>query len=513
MLHADLVVTSGNLVTLDERRPRATALAVRGGRFVFVGDDAGALALAGPNTRRVDLAGKTLTPGFCDAHLHLLWYGTQLLRQANLAGSESVDDVLGRLSSLAAHTGDGWIQGHGFDQDKLCERRFPTRQDLDRVSRTRPLLVSRICGHAVVVNSAALALVSDAERAAGDPETGLYTENDAKAFYRRIPALSEVEQEEAALLACRIALKTGITSVQTLLDTPDQMAAFARLRRKGKLPIRITGMPPYDSVAALHAHGVNTTFGDDWLRFGAAKLFSDGSLGAETALLAEPYVDKLGERGIRIYDPADLKAKAADAQERGFQLAIHAIGDQAVRETLDAIEHALDTGGDGDNTFHRHRIEHASLLPPDLRARMAARQIVAVVQPQFVRSDTWTPARVGPERARQAYPFRTMLRAGVPLALSSDCPVEKLDAFACLSAAVGRHAWSPDETLTPDEALRAYCLGGAYAAHAENRAGSLEAGKLADFVVLSADPTRGNADKIARITAEQVFVGGEPTNA
>jgi len=414
------------------------------------------------------------------------------------------------LSALAARTPDGWIQGHGFDQDKLREERFPTRADLDRVSRKRPILISRICGHASVVNSAALARVRETERAAGDVENGLYTEGAAEAFHRYVPKLSEAEQEEAALLACRVALRTGITSVQTLLDTPDQMAAYARLRRKGKLPIRVTGMPPQAATETLHAHGVNTTFGDEWLRFGGAKLFSDGSLGAQTALLAAPYADKPGERGIRIYEPDELKARAKTAQDRGFQVVIHAIGDQAVRETLDALEFAL--GPDGDNAFHRHRIEHASLLPPDLLARMAERWIVAVVQPQFVRSDTWTPDRVGPERARHAYPFRSLLRAGVPLALSSDCPVEKLDALACLAAAVGRHPWSPDETLTPIEALRAYCLGGAYAAHAEDRQGSLAPGKLADFVVLSGDPTRLDAEGIANLKVERVYVGGHPVS-
>ncbi len=179
-----------------------------------------------------------------------------------------------------------------------------------------------------------------------------------------------------------------------------------------------------------------------------------------------------------------------------------------MRETVDAIEHAL--GGE-DNAARRHRVEHASLTPPDLLRRMAGRGIVAVVQPQFVRSDAWTPERVGPERAPWAYPFRSLLQAGVPLALSSDCPVERLDAFACLSAAVGRAPWSPDETHTPEEALRAYCLGGAYAAHAEDRLGERELGKLADFVVLSGDPTRLDADGIASLKAEQVFVGGEPT--
>ncbi|MGB7158735.1 MAG: amidohydrolase, partial [Tepidisphaeraceae bacterium] len=504
-MHADLIVTGGNLITLDPRQPRAAAMALREGRIVAMGRDADVLSLAGPRTQRLDLRGKTVTPGFCDSHLHLWWYGAQLLKQADLVGSTSIDDVLDRLTGIALKTASGWIQGHGFDQDKLRERRFPTRADLDRVFRDRPIIISRICGYATVVNSAALALVTDAERAAGDAQTGLYTEGDSSAFYQRIPPLSEDEAEAAVLAACDVALRTGITSAQTMLDTPDQMAAYARLRRKGKLPLRIVGMPPYDAVAQLHAHGVNSTFGDDRLRFGAAKLFSDGSLGAHTAWLAEPYADKPQTRGIRIHDPEDLKLKARDAQRKGFQIAIHAIGDQALRETIDAIEFALDGA---DNAIHRHRVEHASLAPPDCVERIARLRIVATLQPQFVTSDTWTPQRLGPRRSRWAYPFRTLHRAGVPITLSSDCPVERLDAFACLASAVGRDPWSPDETLTPEEAIRAYCLGSAYAGHMDDRLGSLEVGKLADFVVLSDDPTKLDAAGIAKLRAEEVYVGG-----
>src|SRR5439155_7731390 len=199
-----------------------------------------------------------------------------------------------------------------------------------RVSRTRPIIISRICGHAAVVNSAALALESEPQRRPGDESTGLYTEESLNAFYARIPPPGEEEMDEAALAACAVALRTGVTSVHTLLDTPDQMIAWSRLRRRtGRLPIRVTAMPPYSAVGALHDQGINTTFGDEWLNVGAAKLFSDGSLGARTALLAEPYADDPSppaNRGIRIYDPADLRAKAADAQAKGFQLAIHAIG-------------------------------------------------------------------------------------------------------------------------------------------------------------------------------------------
>jgi predicted amidohydrolase YtcJ len=450
-----------------------------------------------------------VTPGFCDSHVHLWWYGRQLLREADLVGCAGVDDILGRLSDLAART-DGWIQGHGFDHDKMSERRFPARAELDRVSRERPIVVSRVCGHAAVVNSAALALVTPDQRAAGDPEAGYYTEGDITPFYARIPPPDEAEAEAGVLAACAVALRTGITSVQTMLDTPDQLAAYARLRRKGKLPIRVTGMPPYASAATLHAHGINSTFGDEWLRVGAVKLFSDGSLGAQTALLAEAYADKPSTRGIRIYEPDDLKAKCADAQAKGFQLAVHAIGDQAVRETLDAIEFAL-SRSDRDNTFHRHRIEHASLTAPDCLERMAQRKIVATLQPQFVTSDTWTGQRVGPSRIPWAYPFKSLLRAGVPVSLGSDCPVERLDAFAAIASAVGRHPWcGMSEALTPEEAIRAYCLGSAYAGHAEHYSGSLAAGKVADFVVLSADPTGSDANAIAAMKAEQVFVNGAP---
>ena len=506
MLTADLILTNGNLITLDPRKPRASATAVRDGRIVLVGDDQAVTTLASPATRRIDLAGKTVTPGFIDSHIHLLWYGTQLLRQADLVGSASIDDVLSRLSALAAKT-DGWIQGHGFDQDKMVERRFPTRADLDKVSRDRPIIISRICGHAVVVNSAAIALVDEKERAAGDETSGLYTEGDSSPFYRRIPPLSESELDEAALAACRVALKTGITSVQTMLDVPE-MIAYSRLRRRRQLPIRITGIARHATIDTLHRHGFTTSFGDEWLNVGGCKLFSDGSLGAQTALLAEPYADKPDSRGIRIYEPETLKSIAADAQAKGFQLAIHAIGDQAMRETIDAIEFAL--RGES-NELHRHRIEHASVTSPDSLERMAKLKIVATLQPQFVTSDTWTPQRLGPKRTPWAYPFRSMIDAGVPVTLSSDCPVERLDAFQAIASAVGRHEWSPDETLTAEQAIRAYCLGSAYAGHADHRVGSLEAGKLADFVVLSGDPTRMDADGIRRLRAERVFVNGTET--
>ena len=413
--------------------------------------------------------------------------------------------MLARLFDFTSRS-QGWIQGHGFDQDKLAEGRFPTRRELDRVSKDRPIIITRVCAHAAVVNSAALALVDESKRRAGDPENGLYTEFDIDAFYQQMPADTEEELERAILASSKVALKTGITSVHTLLDAPGQAIGLSRLHQAGKLPLRVTAMPPWSEVASLHRHGIRTGIGDDWLRFGAAKFFSDGSLGAHTALLADPYTDKPTTKGIRIYDPDDLKRYCAEVASKGFQIAVHAIGDQAMRETLDALEFALK---DSDNEAIRHRIEHCSLTPPDCLERMARRKIVGILQPQFVRSDSWTPQRIGPERTPWAYPFRSMLNAGIPIALSSDCPVERLDAFACLAAAVGRDEWTMDEMLTVEQALEAYCLGGAYAGRAEKRLGSLQAGKLADFVVLSKDPTEMDAAGLAKLQIDQVYVNGQ----
>ena len=488
--------------TMTTPSSRAEAFVVQGGAFVFVGSNSDALAFAGSGAERVDCGGRSVVPGFCDSHLHLYSYGAGILRTADLMGCTSLEELFARITEHAQRYEGAFLLARGFDQSKLKEGRFPTRAELDQIAPDRPLLVTRICGHALVANSQALRLVSEAERTSGDPESGLYTETDLIPFLDCVPALTEREGEEAVLRAAKVALATGITSVGTLLDVPEQLGAYARLHRQASLPIRVTGMPPQASCDTLHAHGIGTTFGDSWLKLGGAKFFSDGSLGAYTALMAEPYA-ATGACGTRIYDPDVLKQRCAVLQEKGFQIVIHAIGDQAVRESLDAIEYAL---GDSDNTHHRHRIEHTSVLPPDLLQRMAQRKIIAAIQPQFVTSDTWTGERIGEERAKHAYPFATMRKLGIPLALGSDCPVEKLDAFLCLDAAVNRHPWSPDETLTVDEALYDYTAGSHYSLHNDHHLGRIAPGYLADFVALSEKPT---AQNLRSLKAEDVYVAGK----
>jgi len=505
-LAADLVITGGNLITLNDRAPGASALAVRRDRIEAVGTDADIRRLVDNETVQIDLQGKTVVPGFHDCHLHLLWLGKLLIRQVDLIGCGTIDELLSRLSESASRT-TGWIQGHGFDQEKLRERRFPTRDELDRVSATRPVLISRICGHAAVVNSAALASVSSEARGSGNESSGLYTEGAISPFYAQIPDLDQEQLEQALLSAMRLGLRSGITSVQTMLDSVQQLQTYTRLRKKlGRLPQRVVAMPPEAAADVLHQHGILTGFGDEWLRIGAVKFFSDGSLGARTALLASPYADDPTKTGDRVYQPEQFKHRARSVQKMGFQLAIHAIGDQALRETLDAIEFALN--GE-DNCVYRHRVEHASICPRDLMKRMAKLQIATTLQPQFVTSDTWTGERIGESRRGWAYPFKSMIDAGIPCGLSSDSPVEKLDAFECLHSVVNRHAWSVNDRLSPMEALKAYCLGSAYCGHREQEMGSLEVGKFADFLILSADPFQTPSDQLRHIRPLRVFVGGE----
>ena len=371
------------------------------------------------------------------------------------------------------------------------------------------MLVTRICGHAGVVNTAALRLLTPAQQARGNPETGRFAENALAPFHALLPPPSDSEMERAITLAANVALATGITSVGTLLDPPfaaEQLRAFQNLRDRSELPVRVTAMPPYAMMADLHRRGIKTGDGDDWLRTGGVKLFTDGSLGARTALLRTPYADDPGNTGIQIHSLDDLRKMVADAHDAGFQAVLHAIGDRAVADAITAIKDAM--GQDSSNAVRRHRVEHASLLPADLLSRMADHGIVAVVQPQFVASDSWIPQRVGPERAATAYPFRAMSSAGIPLALSSDCPIEPLDAFACLHAAVNRAPWSETGGLEPEEAVRAYCLGGAYSLHAEKHTGSLTSGKAADFVVLTGDPTTCPPSEILAFRAAAVYVAG-----
>ena len=504
---AELILTNGCIFTCWDQRPWASAVAVGGGRFLAVGDDSIVGEFRTSDTDIIDLHGRTVIPGLTDSHNHLLYFGTTALLWADLTNCRSMDELLDRLRAHDAAKPSDWILGIRFDHEILAERRMPTREDLDKVSRDKPVFIVRLCGHAVVANSKAIELAGPERLPESGRRTGLLTEDDQEPIWEKIPDTKPDQLLEAARFAAGTARATGITSVHALLNSMDELDAFRRLHESGVLVTRIYAQPSYGLLDRLLEQGLKTGSGDDMFRIGSIKIFGDGSMGARTAALSDDYTDDPGNRGILMRTDAEMTEMVRKVHQSGCQAAIHAIGDKAVEQAVDAIETVLaDT--DEDNRVRRHRIEHASILSETLVARMARLHILAAVQPQFVVTDFWTIDRVGPERYRWTYPFRSMLDAGVPMSFGSDCPVERLDAFELIQRAVTRDAHSQNECLSVEQAIRLYALGGPYFAFEETMRGSIEPGRLADMVVLDRDIFSVPDSEIADCRAQMVYVSG-----
>lgn len=508
MMHADLILKNGRVFTVWDARPWVSCLAVKDGRILAVGEEPEITAHAGSNTEIIDLGGHTTIPGLTDSHIHLIHYGVHALWWADLSPCRSISDVIEKLREHAEARPSEWILGGGFDDQLFAERRFPTREELDEVSREKPVLISRLCGHACVVNSKAIELAGPDRLPASGRATGLLTEDDMDPVWEKMPDRSVDELIEATLFAASRARKTGITAVHCLINSKHELEAIRRLHESGRLPIRFYVQISYRLFSSLVKQGIRTGSGDDMCRIGSVKLFADGSMGARTAALTEDFADDPGNKGILLYTDDKMKRFVRRIHDSGCQAAIHAIGDRAVEQAVDAIECALNATGES-NLDRRHRVEHASLLSESLVERMARLKIVAAVQPQFVLTDFWTRDRLGAERYRWAYPFRTMLDRGIPMSLGSDCPVESLDAFQLIYRAVVRDEYSRDECLSVEDTIRLYAQGGAYSEFSEKSRGSLEPGRLADIVVLDRDIFNIPPSRIEDCRADLVFVGGK----
>jgi predicted amidohydrolase YtcJ len=492
--------------------PEASCLVTRGGRIESVLPEGAWMPLSedGPGgIRVVDLGGRAAVPGPVDAHCHLVSYGMIRLREADLRGCRSLEEAGERLREHAARLrlrpGDGrWLLGRGFDQELLPEGRWPTRHDLDRIAAEVPLRITRVCGHAVAANTAALraAGLAPEEQSARLPE-GVLTEERIGPLSAAIPEPTDPEWLEAARWACAEAARVGFVGVHSLMAHAAEVRALVDLRREGPLPVRVTMQLPYALLEHASGLGLRTGFGDDTLRVGAVKLFSDGSLGARTAALLQPYSDDPSSDGELIHAPEALARKVTRVYEAGFQVCIHAIGDRAMQATLDAIQAAQGIP----NPFPP-RIEHASLVNADLVSRMKDLGVGAAIQPQFARSDCWAPDRLGEERARGCYAFRTLWEAGIPLAGSTDCPVEPLDALAALGQLVHRPPWSPDEGLPLEAALRVFSEGSYALLGCPPGTGQLAVGEYADFLVLEEDPRAAPPEAIEKIPVAMTVVGG-----
>lgn len=517
MMWADLVLTNGNVLTMNPSKPHAQAIAVKDDKIIKVGTDKEIKTWIGKNTKMIDLEEKTVVPGFIDTHVHITGFGKSL-KQINLRGVGSIKEMQKKLERRIQKTAKGrWILGRGWDQDILTEKRYPTRWDLDKFSPNNPVIFTRVCGHLCVANSQALESAGitrettsphagqiDKNLKTGEP-TGILRENAMDLVWEVKPETSEEELIETCSLACQKAVEAGLTSVHWLINSPTEIRVIQKLRQQNKLPLRVYIMVSVKLLGRLIDLGLHTGFGDSRIRIGSVKIFSDGSLGARTAALFQPYHDEPTRKGIMLYTQEKLNMLVMKAHKAGFQLAVHAIGDRAVDMVLTALEKALKEAPKKD---HRHRIEHASVLNERLIQRMKKLKVIASVQPHFVVSDFWVADRVGSTRARWVYPFKTLIQEGVLTTGGSDCPVEPIDPLLGIWAAVAREAF-PEERISVDDALRLYTVNAAYASFEEDIKGSIDVGKLADLVVLSREPHEISPNEIRDVKVEMTIVGGK----
>jgi hypothetical protein len=516
-MHADLVLKNANILTMNSKMPFAEAIAVKDEKIVAVGTYEEVEPWIGKQTRVIDLHGKMVVPGLIDAHVHMLGFG-RFLRELNLRKVGSIKEMKQLLRRLVQKTPrKKWIFGRGWDQESFRERRYPNRWDLDEVAPHNPVVFTRVCGHVCVANSMALELAGIAKDTAapqggqidkipetGEP-TGILRENAMMLLWNAVPEPEQEELKEICALVCQKAVEAGLTSVHWFVNSPAEIVILQKLRREGKLPIRVYFVVPVEFLDYLINAGIITGFGDSAVRIGSIKIFVDGSLGARTAALKQPYSDDPSTKGMSLYSQRRLNRLVLKAHKAGFQLAIHAIGDRAVDMTLKALEKALKAVPRED---HRHRIEHVSVLNADLVRRMKELGVIASVQPHFVVSDFWVEQRLGKKRARWVYAFKTLMKKGILVVGGSDCPVEPINPLLGIYAAVNREML-PQETITVEEALRIYTINAAYASFEEKIKGSIEAGKLADLVVLSSDLREVAPSEIKDVKVEMTIVGGK----
>jgi predicted amidohydrolase YtcJ len=504
---ADLVLRNGRIYTLDDARTWAEALAVDDGRIVFVGPDAGVDAFVGPETRFVDLEGRMALPGFHDSHVHPVSGGVEL-GQCNLNGLATREGLYAAIEECAARTPDEeWLAGGGWDLP-LFPNGNPDRSDLDRLSPDQPAYLSSADGHSAWVNSRALDIAGiDATtpdppngRIERDPKTseptGTLRESASALVSKHLPPLGPEDYIEGLKRALRMANGFGITSLIEASAGDRTLEAYAALARSGELTARVrvslTVDESKDESQVDELVQRRARYQAEGIRADAAKIFADGVIESGTAALLEPYVD-FGHRGELNFTPEVLDRIVARLDKEGFQIHVHAIGDRAIRASLDAFERARSENGPRDS---RHHIAHIELFDPDDIPRFRSLGVVADFQPLWAFADTYitdlTEPQLGPERSRWLYPLKSLADSGAVLAAGSDWSVSSMNPLDGVQVAVTRRdltapsgpSWIPEERVDLDTILAAYTRGGAYLQHEETLTGSLEVGKRGDLIVL-----------------------------
>jgi len=517
---ADYIVKNGVVYTVDSSFSIADCFAVKDGLFVAIGSEKEVFS-KWQSENIIDLNGEPVFPGFIDAHCHFMGYGENLIKRANLVGTSSFEEVLSILQKWNKEYNSDWILGRGWDQNDWTVKEFPTKERLDILFPKKPVFLIRIDGHAAVVNSAALQLAGitnsttveggEIVRENGEP-TGILIDNAMELVMLKIPKLNDSQKGIALRLAEKNCFEVGLTSVTDCgLDKSD-IFLIDSLQRDGELKMRITAMlHPYEgNLKYFLPKGPYKT---DRLHINAIKLYADGALGSRGALLLQPYSDDSENSGIQIEKIDYYRNICKRAKDAGFQVATHAIGDSANRLMLTVYSEFLEPEND-----LRWRIEHSQIIHPDDFQLFKENSIIPSVQPTHATSDSdWATDRVGDERIKGAYAYRDLLKTNNWLPLGTDFPIEKIDPMLTFYAAISRkkvdgkpeNGFLLNQALSRKETLKGMTIWAAKASFEENEKGSIEVGKMADFVVLDNDIMIVEESLIPTIKTLKTVVGGD----
>ena len=526
---ATLVVTNAAVYTVDKQHPRAEAVAIIGDRIAAVGSRAEIDLWRGPETKVIDAGGKLVLPGFNDAHVHFIQGGAQL-DQVQLIDVASPQEFAKRIAAQVAKTPKGqWILGGRWDETKWPKPELPTKELVDAVTAATAIFVERYDGHEALANSAAMKLAGvDAKTAdvpggvivrdaSGNP-TGIFKDAAQELIYKAIPPMSHEQRIRVARRALEHAASLGVTSVQHMNPEFPDVAAYSELAEKGELTTRIYAVPMETDWRDQAKVGIRRSWGSPYLRLGAVKGYADGSLGSRTAYMFEPFADDPGNTGLlsdEMHPPSAMRERLMGADAAGLQLRVHAIGDRAISMMLDIFGDIEKEHGYHDQRF---AIEHAQHTVQKDFERFAKLHVIASMQPYHAIDDgRWAEKRLGHDRARYSYAWRSFLDHGVTLAFGTDWPVAPLDPMLGLYAAVTRATldgknpggWIPEEKITLSEAVEAYTMSSAFAEFQEKDKGSITPGKLADMVILSDNIFDLKPEAIRNAKVETTIVGGK----
>ena len=519
----ELILFNANIITIDDRHPRAQAVAIADGRFVAVGSNDKVRALATAKTKKIDLESRTVVPGFIDAHTHPAVAGRMHLRQVD-CDLRSIEAIQSAIRERAAKMPPGeWVLGFKYDDTKTSDGRPLSRDDLDRAAPDHPVYISHRGGHTAYVNSRAFELAGIRDDTA-DPSGGRFdrdavtgkhngriSEKATDPFDKIIPEANSRDDYRAGVkLISQMLSRAGITSVHDAYGSADDLRAYQDAHAAGELSVRVYCLIGYGAIDRLLAAGIRTGFGNEWVRVGALKMTCDGSISERTARLSQPYVGRPDDYGIIVTPEQELYALASKAHQADWQIGIHANGDVGIDTVLRVYERLQREHPRRDPRF---RLEHCTLVNDSLVQRIRALGAIPTPFSAYVYYHGEKFREYGAERLNHMFALRSFLDAGVRVAPGSDYPPGPFEPMMALQSAVTRTdmkgtVWGAQQRISIEEALRTQTLHGAYASFEENIKGSITRGKLADLVVLGRDPLREDPGSLVSIPIERTMAGG-----